>query len=72
MRSQCDWLLEMLRSGPVCPSDWRNEMPRMAARIGDLRDRGQWVATRRCSRPTHAHRSARQVEYVLQPVETLF
>ena len=69
--TQRERIYQLLVSGPVCPSDWRNEFPRMAARIEELRAQ-HTILTRPCERVSHWHRSARQIEYVLEPTITLF
>ena len=70
--TQCERILNLLKMGAVCPTGYREEFPRMAARISELRDAGHTIETRACLRPTHFHNSGRQIEYVLAPSERLF
>lgn len=70
--NQCERILNLLRMGPVCARSYAVEFPRLAPRIYELRKAGHVIGTRPCLRATHFHRSTRQVEYVLDPPETLF
>jgi len=70
--SQQERILNLLQQGPVCVTTWRVEIPRMAARIGELKGKGYRIGARPCGRRVHGHLSARQIEYFLEPKETLF
>ncbi len=46
MDSQCDRILNLLKTGPVCGSILLTlRMPRYSARIAELRGRGHEIAT---------------------------
>ena len=57
-------ILNMLLESPVCAQQWRTELPRMAARIWDLRAAGHEIVIQKCRAEQHQHRT-RQIQYVL-------
>ena len=72
VNSQKARIHRLLLMGPVCPSDYRVEIPRFAARVFDLRQSGLTITTRACTRPNHFHKSKQKIEYVLVREGTLF
>ncbi len=49
MDSQCDRILNLLKTGPVCGSILLTlRMPRYSARIAELRAKGHEIATVKC------------------------
>ncbi len=63
--SQDARVLEMLRRDWVCGTTFLDEgMPRYAARICELRQRGCMIARKPCNDPTH-HHSSRQEQWRL-------
>jgi hypothetical protein len=62
--TQRDRVLDLLKRKPQCATDFfARYIPRIGARIYDLRREGITIETRRCQQ--HKHRT-RQVEYVLK------
>jgi len=62
MRQQ-DRVLAALTRNPICAiTVWEPPIRRLAARIGDLKDRGWLIDTEPCT--THSHLS-RTIQYVL-------
>ena len=72
VNSQKARIHRLLLMGPVCPSDYRVEIPRFAARVFDLRQSGLTITTRPCTAPVHFHKSKQKIEYVLVREGTLF
>lgn len=71
-RTQKEKVLWRIQQGPACGTVFlQRHIPRYAARVAELRAEGWNITTRTCENVLHHHVS-RQVEYVLEPQETLF
>lgn len=68
--SQSDRILRRLHFGPMCslePLDWQPRIARTAARIQDLRDRGEGIASAPCQ--MHERKTAPHVVYELETAD---
>ncbi len=62
MNQQERILYELSDGDPICGTTFLNwHIPRYAARIHELRNKGHWISSERCKITYHRHRSPQTV-----------